>query len=199
MRWKELDIFTRLVSESMVRLIGTKIVYLTFLFLLCSQGISAQAVDVHGWQEASWGMSESEIQAKFAGQLSKLPKAEKFAKMYVDHVISPYEISTGKYTVRFQMNDETRTLEQILIRLDVMESLIPNELYFRQLDSLLTEKYGQPLWKSDLRRADDVKLERKWLFPTTTIELGYTWMRIGSYNLLTVRYYPTKKSEAQKI
>lgn len=168
------------------------------VFVLAAE---AQTNDVPGWQDARWGMNEAEIVGKFGEQLTKLPQSEKFAAAYVDYIISPYKISSGIYTVRFQMNNVTKKLDQVLIRLDQMDSLIPNEMYFNQLDSLLTEKYGSPKWKNDQRKSGgDLKLERKWVFTTTTIELTYSWMNIGKgFNLLTIRYFPTKKSEAEKV
>lgn len=145
-------------------------------------------------------MTDAEISVKFKDQITKLPSPEKFSGAYVTYVISPYKIGSGKYTVRFQMDDETKKLRQVLIRLDEMESLIPNEMYFTQLDSLLTEKYGPPKWQNDSRKGRDLKLERKWVFATTTIELTYSWMDLGKgFNLLTIRYAPTKKSEADKL
>lgn len=172
------------------------IVSIILLILTLEVVVPAQSTDVMGWQDARWNMNESEILAKFGGQLVKLQEPEKFKDAYVNYVISPYSIGTGKYTVRFQMNNESMKLDQVLIRLDQMDSKIPNELYFNQLDSLLTEKYKDPTWKND-RRGSTIKLERKWVFPTTTISLSYLWMDV--INLLTITYSPTKKSEAEKL
>jgi len=51
------------------------------------------------------------------------------------------------------------------------------------------------------RKDDDrrfMKHERQWVFPTTTIEISYTFMQ-GISSDLTIRYYPTASSDANKL
>lgn len=170
-----------------------------FLITLLVVNLAAQSEDVPGWQDARWGMKETELVERFGAQLTKLAKPDQFKDAFVNYVITPYEIESGKYTVHFQMNKESLELDQILIRLNQMESAVPNDIYFNQLDSLLTRKYGTPKWKNDNKAQSSYNLSRQWVFPTTCINLEYSWSHLTNFNLLTLRYYPTKKSTLTKV
>lgn len=78
-----------------------------------------------------------------------------------------------------------------------MKSRVPREQLFENVASLLARKYGNPkkLDDSQFHPSDKVKIidmSRIWKFPTTTVELGYTWDDQIYASLLTIRYFPTK-------
>lgn len=181
----------------MKALFRTTIVLVVLMFCVVSS--YSQTEDVLGWQDARWGMSEDELLAKFKSQVTKLPKKENFSNSYVDYVISDYEIESFKYTVYFHMDKDSSKLCQIVIRDNVTKSLVSRDRLFPFLESLLTRKYGVPGYKKEEKKPSDVSLERQWIFPTTTISLSYLWMSIGELNSLTIRYFPSKSGEVNKV
>jgi len=175
---------------------AARILNCIFLLALWVVPCSSQVQDVLGWQDSRWEMSTAEIQAIFKSNVTKLPKREDFGTVYVDYAILNYDIEGGKYTVFFQMDKKTEKLSQVLIRSD---NKLPSELYFNKLESLLISKYGSPGYKNDDRKPV-ISLDRQWTFSTTTIELSYRWdglVEFGSQT--TIRYFPTKKRDTNKI
>src|SRR2546421_12952226 len=103
------------------------------LLLTLSVSFHAQQKDTLGWQDARWGMSETDIVRVFDSKLKKLPKREVFVGRHVDYVIPEFEIEDKKFTVFFQMDDDTNKLAQVLIRLNEQKSRIPREPIFNKL------------------------------------------------------------------
>ncbi len=172
---------------------------ITLLVLLLALGppCYSQPKDVLGWEGAQWGMSNEDLASVFDPQIRKLPKRELFLGSHVDYVIPEFEIQGKEFTVYFQISDTTRRLSQILIRLTEQESPEPREKIFNNLESLLKRQYGKPLDLIDERRTSPdgflfIDLTRIWRFPTTTIELEYTWDNQIDASVLTIRYFPTK-------
>jgi hypothetical protein len=172
-------------------------VALLVLFLVLSTPCYSQPKDVPGWEGAQWGMSSEDIARVFDARIKKLPKRELFLGSHVDFVIPEFELQGKEFTVYFQISDTTRKLSQILIRLTEQESPEPREKIFNNLESLLKRQYGKPLDLIDERRtsADGflfIDLTRIWRFPTTTVELEYTWDNQIDTSVLTIRYFPTR-------
>jgi hypothetical protein len=170
------------------------------LLLLCaSLRSNSQTHDVFGWRNARWGMSETELVKAFGPELKKLRTAEKFSSRHVDYAIPEYELDGNFYTVFFQMDDKTNRLDQILIRLNEMETQNPREREFNRLESLLTQDYGLPAQTSDRKFAQPlakfkiVDLKRAWRFPTSSIELSYGWDNQVFSSLLSIRFFPTER------
>ena len=170
---------------------------LLVLFLALSPPCYSQPKDVLGWEGARWGMSSEDIVRVFDERVKKLPKTELFLGLHVDYVIPEFELQGKQFTVYFQNSDNTKTLSQILIRLTELESLEPREKIFNNLESLLKRQYGKPLDLIDERRTSVdgflfIDLTRIWRFPTTTVELAYSWDNQINASLLTIRYFPTR-------
>jgi len=159
---------------------------------------SAQQKDVLGWQEARWGMVEKDILKAFGPKLKKLPKRLLFLERHVDYVIPEFEIEGNIYTVFFQMDDGNNKLSQVLIRLNEMKSQEPRNQLFESAASLLAREYGNSDKKTDESQLEPsakvkvVDISHIWKFPTTTVELGYSWDDQIYASLLTIRYFPTK-------
>lgn len=171
-------------------------VTLLVLHLLIPPGYSQQK-DVFGWEGARWGMSNEELVSAFDERLKKLPKRELFLGLHVDYVIPEFKLQGKEFTVYFQISNTTKKLSQILIRLIEQESPEPREKIFSNLESWLNRQYGKPQDLIDERRRSSdgflfIDLTRIWRFPTTTVELGYSWDNQVDASLLTIRYFPTR-------
>ena len=167
------------------------------LALLAFSGYS-QEKDVPGWQEARWGMTEQQLLTAFKTDIKKLPKRMTYNTTYADYGILDYEIDGQKYNVYFQMSSETNKLSGVLVSHTRTKSRTPLDIYFNNLDALLTRQYGAAGYQKDEHENGVISLDRKWSFPTTTIKLGYSWLSGINFSLLFIRYYPTGK-EPDKI
>ena len=176
---------------------GASITVTLLVLILLGPPCYSQQKDVSGWEEARWGMSNEDLVTAFDERLKKLPKRELFLGSHVDYVIPEFQLQGKAFTVYFQISDTTKKLSQILIRLIEQESPEPQEKIFSKLESWLKRQYGKPLDLIDERRTSSdgflfIDLTRIWRFPTTTIELGYSWDNQIDANLLTIRYFPTR-------
>jgi hypothetical protein len=153
---------------------------------------------VLGWQDARWGMTEDDLVRTFGSSLQRLPKRELFQGAYVDQVIPNFILNGEVFTVRFQMDPRTKRLIQILIRLDQMDSSSSRSDAFFSVEELLQQKYGAPTYKKD-ETEHLISLDRRWVYPTTTIELHYSFIRSISASTLTISYFPSNISDANKL
>lgn len=141
--------------------------------LICALPTFGQQKDVQGWREAKWGMTENEILEAFKGEAVRLDKIEEWGQLnlYAFIGINNYDIDGNKYGVYFAMDKTAKTLKRIQIYLlDTTSGLVRNR--FRDLEKLLTEKYGAPSFKD---ASDKIlnKIVVSWNFPSTIIELNY--------------------------
>ena len=141
-------------------------------------------------------MSENDITKLFGSRLYRLPARDEFVGLYVDYVIPDFRLDGNIYTVFFQMNHPTNKLDQILIRLNEMETRNPREDAFNNLDRLLTNQYGVPRksdqkWSEPILKYQSMYLTRTWKFRTSTVELYYGWDNQIFASLLSIRYFPT--------
>lgn len=154
--------------------------------------------DVLGWQDARWGMTEEDIVRTFGSAVQRLPQKELFRNAYVDQIIPNFTVNGEVYTVRFQMDPRTKRLIQIMIRLDQMESSSSRADAFFGLEELLKQKYGAPAYKKE-ETQHVISLERRWIFPTTTILLHYSFIRSISASTLTISYVPSNTGDVNKL
>ena len=172
-----------------------KIAVAVALLILGSTFVSAQSRDILGWQGTSWGMSQRDLEDLFGSRLQKLPKREAFFWRHVDYVIPEFLLDGNTYTVFFQMDDRTNKLDQVLIRLNEMETRNPREEEFNRLDRLLTKEFGNSTEKSDEKHSEplvkyrSMYRSRTWKFPSSTIELYYGWDNQIYASLLSIRYF----------
>jgi hypothetical protein len=158
---------------------------------------AAEGKDVIGWQQSWWGMTDEELVQVFGNNLKKLPKRGLYHGMYANYAIENYRVGTDVLRVVFQMNNKTRRLAQVLIS---SEEFPTDSVYlsaFERLEELLSQKYGPVRYKQD-KNESLVRRERQWVFPTTTIELSYVFIP-GVSNSVTIRYFPTASSDANKL
>lgn len=164
---------------------------------------AAAGKDVLGWQQSWWGMTTNEIVEAFGSVLKRPQKRETYSGKYVEYEIYNYKVGVDSYTVVFQMDNRTRRLAQILITWDQESSSSkdsPNTGAFDRLEELLTKKYGPVRHKRDdeINILGNISRERTWVFPTTSIDLDYSFSQ-GVGDTVRIRYYPTVSSEANKL
>jgi len=86
--------------------------------LLSSIVLAAQSAppkDVAGWSKAKWGMSESDIQAAFPANITKLEQSVKYDDQYFNLVLNSFEVVNLDFTVRFLMNGKSDRLAGVRI------------------------------------------------------------------------------------
>lgn len=159
---------------------------------------AASGKDVLGWQQGWWGMTADELLRTFSPQIKKLPKRDIYRGTYAEYIIPDYRVESDPYTVIFQMDNRTNRLAQVLIRSGEYSKDSPYLRAFDRLEALLSQKYGSVRYRKDNDDRQFMKRERQWVFPTTTIELSYTFMQ-GISSDLTIRYYPTAASDTNKL
>lgn len=141
-------------------------------------------------------MSASELTKALGASVVKAPDGDYWVKpgtderyAYTGYVLPNVEVVQAKYDVKFLLDIKTNLLTEIRFGLSKPTTTRPVlEYHFNKLDAALTEKYGQPTFK-----ADDLRLsrERRWSFPTTTIQLQLRYSHYAdSFELV---YGPTKK------
>jgi hypothetical protein len=160
---------------------------------------AAAGNDVLGWQQSWWGMTTNEIVEAFGSALKRPQKSETYSGKYVEYLIPNYRVDGNSYTVVFQMHNWNRRLAQILITSNEEFSKdSPSTDVFNRLEALLSKKYGPVRYKRDDDVLDYINRKRTWVFPTTSIDLDYSFSQ-GIENTLTIRYYPTASSDANKL
>ncbi|MHB8158204.1 MAG: hypothetical protein ACYDEQ_12545 [Desulfocucumaceae bacterium] len=171
-----------------------KIFVPVIFFCLLSYTVSAQNQDITGWQEARWGMSETEIIKIFGSSLTKLNKQEIYAGMHTDFVINNYVIENIKFRVSFRMSDATNKLVEVALAKSDIGTSQDNSL-FNNLASLLIRKYGQ----SQRETNDNDKQTIEWTFPSTSIILSYSFNKTFKMDLLSIRYISNKGGDINKL
>ncbi len=150
--------------------------------------IQGQQKDIKGWRDTRWGMNEDQILALFKGQAIKLDEIVRYDKWYASICIPNYVISDLEYTVHFLIDKKSKTLQQVNI-FAAKETLSTLNIAFRQLEQVLTEKYGPPSFKKNEGETKKVV----WNFPSTIIELVSMDMQSIHFKNLSIVYRPPTK------
>jgi hypothetical protein len=158
--------------------------------------------DVLGWQEARWGMTTEELQKQFGGKLSKRVKKDYAVKgekryAYADYEIKGLDLADDVFDVDFLMDIDTHQL--IGIRVQTAEDKQYDSqarVIFEKVEKSLQQKYGTPGHAENEPGRTISTRTRRWVFPTTTIELR---LLTGFYNLVLVTYEPTLSKDAVKL
>jgi hypothetical protein len=161
--------------------------------LVASACAGDKPADVGGWSNTHWGMTEQEVLAALPGQATRLtgplPERSYAGGVVVNVGIENLDISHTKFLVHFVMDGKGR-LRRVLLK--PIERAYP--FHFQTIEAILTEKYGQPSYKSALNN----KLISKWTFASTIIELEFTeYGTIGS--VMTVIYDRKSTSDTDKM
>ena len=135
-----------------------------------------------GYSNTEWGMTPTEVVAAENGK-AVLITPVKYSGSLAKVQIPDITVGSHVYTVSF-LFDESDSLIQTNLTSNEKKNGGIIELQFKSLHSLLTQKYGEPQFKS----ADKVI----WKTADTTIELSKIVMR-GIMAQTSVRYIPNTK------
>ena len=138
-----------------------------------------------GYGNTDWGMTPSQVVAAEKGRAKIITPAQ--YKIGIGKVQSEnIEVSSGLYTATFIFDNDDRLIQTNLVSNEKNNAGIA-QIHFNSLNKLLTQKYGEPSFKS----AESVT----WKTPDTTIELNKTIIpRILAQT--SVRYIPNSKVDS---
>lgn len=138
-----------------------------------------------GYGNTQWGMTPDQVVAAENGK-AKIIKPNQYKIGYGKAQSDNIEISSGIYTVTFIFDNEDRLIQANLTSNDKNNAGIA-EIRYESLSKLLTQKYGEPSFKS----SGSVT----WKTADTTIELSKIIIpRVLAQT--SVRYMPNSKAES---
>jgi hypothetical protein len=144
---------------------------------------SKSNVDIKGWNEAEWGMTEAQLLAAFKGNIIKEKRTTLDDGVYRELKIPHFIIDGLKFDVFFEMS----SIDDKLRRVFLMHGPA-SATDFSRFERLLTSKYGPAVQKDESRPKEGRPIRAQktasWLLPSTKIELSYKEMPgigLGSY------------------
>ena len=166
----------------MIKKIATSIV--CFSLLICNAFAETSPKDIEGYGQTKWGMTLDQAIDAEEGRVERLDKPEKYKNGIGLASIKNIEINNSKFKVSYIFDEVKSELQQVsVVSLERKNHLI-NASTFSSLNKLLTEKYGEPSFKEELKVSS-------WKLSKTTIEL--TYMNIpGVVTVVGVTYTPSK-------
>lgn len=171
------------------------LIYVTlFTTLAFATQSHSQPKDVNGWKGAKWGMTIQQVKNVFGNEISEDPDAKEFQGSITPLFIDSLAIGNSSYKVQFTFDAKSKFLKRVLIE---PKNSITAIVSMKDLDERLTKKYGQPIWKQDENTRSMEKLNRTWVFPSSTIELKY--LKIKSTNGVFALLIYTKKEEEENL
>ena len=156
---------------------------LSFL-LMCSGAIYAavKPPDIKGWGNLEWGMTGDEIKAAYGDDI-KVHKAREDAKegAYSGLELTGVTIGGEPFRASLWMDNKTKKLSKIVFVPKGEPEGYAWAQTFIKVEEDLVSKYGDPD-KEETSNDPGTSAERKWVFPSTVIELSY--LRIEGNELL---------------
>lgn len=159
------------------------ILFLAFLFI--SAGVLRAAEkppDVHGWDKLRWGMTGDEIKAAY-GKDIKVHKPREDARegVYSDLELTGIAIGGEPFRASLWMDISAKKLSKIVfVPKGEPEGYAWAETFIK-VEEELASRYGDPD-EEETSNDPGTSAERKWVFPSTVIELSY--LRIEGTELL---------------
>ncbi len=123
--------------------------------------------DVPGWQAARWGMSEPEVVKAFNGAAKQIGfplNRRSYGDGVANYGVPDLVIEGLPFHSEFVVDRNG-----FLVRVAIKAAGNPSQGDFLALEKGLNAKYGPP----DFVAADGITKIRRWLFPTTIIELSF--------------------------
>lgn len=156
--------------------------------------INSPPKDLTGWEKVRWGMTTEEIISLYGDKIKKLPRRDIFFGCYVDYILPKYEILGTNFKVYFQMDKRENKLKAVLIRLIEKNAKEPRTKLYEAIESLLASQYGTP---QELKKRDTYS-QKVWSFPTTSINLQYSYEPSIKNSMLTIRFVSTEESSQDR-
>lgn len=141
--------------------------------------------DVSGWDAVRWGMGEVQAVKALDGRAKSLDDIPLSARTY------PQSGRSANYGVRqlqvehlffdaLLVIDRNGFIDRVLIQ--PVPTSTPGAIHFQVLERNLIAKYGQPDYHSTV----EITTTRRWIFPTTIIEL--TLIKSGPFVSVSLYY-----------
>ncbi len=173
--------------------VSIRALLLAFLFI-CAGGADAaqKPQDVFGWEKLKWGMTGDEIKAAY-GKDIKVHKAREDAGegVYSDLELTGLTIGGEPFRASLWMGIGTKKLSKIVFVPKGESEGYERAETFIKVEENLVSKYGDP----DVEETSNdpgTSAERKWMFPSTVIELSY--LRIEGTELLLLVFSENGKA-----
>ncbi|MGS7189328.1 hypothetical protein ACQ7NX_00690 [Enterobacter cloacae subsp. dissolvens] len=164
-----------------------KIYKVLLCVVLCLTSASSFAERMQGYGKTSWGMTPTEVLQAEQGRAHLVNPPAKYKNSLGMVSVDKLEIGSHLFKVVYQFTDNK--LSQVLVQgLEEKNSGI-NRNTFASLESLLTQKYGQPNFKEEGKRVT-------WKREGTSIELTHLDIE-GVITLVTVAYMPESETNKQ--
>ena len=148
--------------------------------------------DVFGWENAKWGMTGDEVKAAFGKDIKvHPPKEDSKEGVYSDLELTGLTIGGEEFRASLWMDNDTKKLKKIVFVPKGEPAGFEWAETFVKLEESLVGKYGDP----DVEETSNdpgTSAERKWVFPSTLIEMSY--MRIEGTELLLLVFSENDKT-----
>jgi hypothetical protein len=138
----------------------------------------------NAYGNTEWGMTPAQVIEAEKGKAIEIPPVQYLnavGKVKIDGIA----ISTGTYTANFIFDDKDHLIQTNIVSNEQNNRVIALS-QFNELHRLLTQKYGEPVFKS-LNRVS-------WKTKETTIELSHSYIP-NSIVRTSIRYVPNTKIE----
>lgn len=173
--------------------VSVQVLLLAFLFTYAA-GINAaqRPQDVYGWEKLKWGMTGDEIKAAFGKDIKvHKPREDASEGVYSDLELTGLTIGGEPFRASLWMNSSTKKLTKIVFVPKGESEGYERAETFIKVEEELVSRYGDP----DVEETSNdpgTSAERRWMFPSTVIELSY--LRIEGTELLLLVFSENSKS-----
>jgi hypothetical protein len=158
--------------------------FLGLFFLLLLPAISHAVEKMDGYGKSKWGMTPSQVVSAENGRAHLINPPLNYKGALGAVGIDKVDIGYHDFKVVYQFIDN-RLTQVIVQSLENKNSGI-NKRAFIDVESLLTQKYGHPIFKDEGKKV-------VWNQPGTTIELTHFLIE-NVTSMVTVMYIPSSKT-----
>lgn len=172
---------------------SVQVLLIAFLFIY-AEGINAaqKPPDVYGWEKLKWGMTGDEIKAAFGKDIKvHKPREDASEGVYSDLELTGLTIGGEPFRASLWMSSSTKKLTKIVFVPKGEPEGYERAETFIKVEEELVSKYGDPSTE-ETSNDPGTSADRKWVFPSTVIELSY--MRIEGTELLLLIFSGTGKA-----
>ncbi len=147
--------------------------------------------DVYGWDKLKWGMTEEEVRSVY-GEKIKIhkPKQDEKEGVYSGMELTGVETGGGEFRASLWMDSATKRLKKIVFVPAGKPEGYKRAETFINLEESLSAAYGDPDFE-ETSNDPGTSAERKWVFPSTVIEMSY--LRIEDTELLLLIFSENDK------
>ncbi|CAI2469224.1 hypothetical protein [Serratia liquefaciens] len=163
-----------------------KRVLLSLFLILFSCIVKGETLD--GYGNSKWGMSPQQVIYAEGGRAHLLKPPVKYYDSFGLVSIDSVEIGSSDYEVSY-LFDKNNRLVQVNVSSKEKSNNLINESNFKTVESLLTQKYGSPVYRED-------SVKSIWNVKGTTIELDHVYIA-NVVTKLTISYLPEKVTKSK--